>query len=500
MNSQSTAEKPAWPAYHEDFLAELVARTATAAPRRLRASKRILALVAAGDLLAIALGLLAGFALRFTLGLPGMTPPPGITLGAYAGYLLIGLLSFLGVLAYRGLYDRHVLLRFSEAVEQIGRSGLVWMAGLLVVVALGQPEPAISRGFLLLAGLLAGVVLVVWRWTFFRVLLRRGGMMAKLRERVVLVGWSADAARLLARVRNNPLSPYEVIGFVPVGPRPAVQPPRDLPQLGELPDLAQVLKYSAIDLAILTDDHATRGEIMDVATTCEREIVQFQLVPAYLPVLLTGLQVQNFSGVPLLGISQLSLHRIGSKLLKRAVDIVGGLIGLLLAAPLIALFGLLVHRESPGPIFYRQRRLGKDGVCFDIWKIRSMRLDAEKDGRVGWSTRIDDRRLKIGSLIRRWNIDEIPQFWNVLKGDMSLVGPRPERPELIAGFKHQIAHYNSRHTVQPGLTGWAQIHGLRGDTDLTERVRYDLYYLENWSLGLDLQILFQTFFKHANAC
>jgi lipopolysaccharide/colanic/teichoic acid biosynthesis glycosyltransferase len=180
------------------------------------------------------------------------------------------------------------------------------------------------------------------------------------------------------------------------------------------------------------------------------------------------------------------------------VDILGGLFGLLLSAPLIALFGYLVHRESPGPILYRQRRQGDRG-CFEILKIRSMKLDAEKDG-VGWSRKVDDRRLKIGAFMRKWNIDELPQFWNVVKGDMSLVGPRPERPELIANFKEEIPHYNARHNVKPGLTGWAQVNGFRGDTDLTQRIRCDLFYLENWSLLLDLQILLMTLGGNRNAC
>ncbi len=486
--------------YTVDFLAELAGRTKAAAPRRRRITERLLTLVAAGDFLAIGLGLLGGFQLRFAIRLPWIAPIHGVSLGDYAGYLSLALLGFLAVLTYRGLYDRHALLHFSDAVEQIGRSWLFWIAGLLVAVTLYQPVPHISRGIFLLAGPLAGVLLLTWRWAFLRVVMRREELIAQLRERVLFVGWSADAARILRLARRNSRTTHEVIGYVPSAQRAAADPPQDLSQLGALSELAQILKYSAIDLVILTDDRATRGEVMEVAAICEREIVRFQLVPAYSHVLLTGLHVQDFDGVPLLGVSRFSLHGVQARLLKRAVDIVGGLTGLLLAGPFILLFGLVVYLESPGSIFYRQRRVGKNGTAFDILKIRSMRLDAEKDGRVGWSTKVDDRRLRIGSFMRRWNIDELPQFWNVLKGQMSLVGPRPERPELIAGFKHEIAHYNARHTVKPGLTGWAQIHGLRGDTDLAERIRYDLYYMENWGLGLDLQIMFQTFFKHANAC
>ena len=167
---------------------------------------------------------------------------------------------------------------------------------------------------------------------------------------------------------------------------------------------------------------------------------------------------------------------------------------------IIAIFGALVYRESPGPIFYKQRRLGRDGRPFWCYKIRSMRLDAEAAGQVGWTKADDPRRLAIGAFMRKWNIDETPQFWNVLKGDMSLVGPRPERPELIHNFKEEIPHYNARHNIKPGITGWAQINGYRGDTDLNARIRCDLYYIENWNLMIDFQIMLLTLFRQKNAC
>jgi lipopolysaccharide/colanic/teichoic acid biosynthesis glycosyltransferase len=144
--------------------------------------------------------------------------------------------------------------------------------------------------------------------------------------------------------------------------------------------------------------------------------------------------------------------------------------------------------------------MGRKGKPFEIIKIRSMRLDAEKNGSPGWTTKDDPRRLRIGSLMRRLNIDELPQFWNVFKGEMSLVGPRPERPELIVNFKHEIEHYNARHTIKPGLTGWAQCNGLRGDTDLSERIRYDIYYMEHWNPFFDLRIMFLTLINRKNAC
>jgi len=184
--------------------------------------------------------------------------------------------------------------------------------------------------------------------------------------------------------------------------------------------------------------------------------------------------------------------------LKRFVDIAGATVGLIISAPLIAIFGLLIYRESKGSIFYKQTRTGKDGRSFTIYKLRSMKLDSEVSG-AGWTVANDPRCLKVGALMRKLNIDEVPQFWNVLKGDMSLVGPRPERPEHIVRLEKEIPNYNDRHAVKPGITGWAQVNGWRGDTDLTERVKCDVEYIERFSIVWDLIIMMKTFFNRQNA-
>jgi exopolysaccharide biosynthesis polyprenyl glycosylphosphotransferase len=222
------------------------------------------------------------------------------------------------------------------------------------------------------------------------------------------------------------------------------------------------------------------------------------MVPEYFPALNSGLQVQTVSGVPLLGVSELPLDRTRNRVIKRAVDIFGAIVGLALSAPIIFVFGVMVYIESPGPVFYWQRRTSRAGRTFSICKVRSMRINAESGTGAVWCKKEDDRRLKIGAFMRKYNIDELPQFWNVFTGDMSLVGPRPERPELIEKFKDEIPNYNARHEVRAGLTGWAQIHGLRGDTDLSKRIEADLYYLENWSLMLDLYCIAATVFNHKN--
>ena len=191
-----------------------------------------------------------------------------------------------------------------------------------------------------------------------------------------------------------------------------------------------------------------------LASLCEKELIQFKVVPSYFSILVSGLYLETLSGIPILGLSRLPLDRMFNKLVKRLFDLAGAAVGLLLSAPLIAVFGALVYLESPGPILYRQKRIGRNGKVFQMLKIRSMRLDAEKDGKVGWSTKEDPRRLRVGTLMRKLNIDEIPQFWNVLKGEMSLVGPRPERPFFCRQLEEATTYYVLRHSVRPGITRW----------------------------------------------
>lgn len=207
-----------------------------------------------------------------------------------------------------------------------------------------------------------------------------------------------------------------------------------------------------------------------------------------------GISPQRVENARMTRLSQSAANGVA----KRGIDIIGAVVGLLVSAPLVALFGLLIYRESKGSIFYKQVRTGKGGKDFTIYKLRSMKLDSEVAG-AGWTVENDPRCLKVGALIRRLNIDEVPQFWNVLKGEMSLVGPRPERPEHIVRLEKEIPRYQERHVVKPGITGWAQVNGWRGDTDLGERVKCDIDYIEKASVLWDISIMARTFVNRQNA-
>jgi exopolysaccharide biosynthesis polyprenyl glycosylphosphotransferase len=202
-----------------------------------------------------------------------------------------------------------------------------------------------------------------------------------------------------------------------------------------------------------------------------------------------------------LGVEELAINRLFSRALKRLVDVVGSLIGLVISAPIVAVLAVLIKRESPaGPVFFRQPRIGAGHRIFTLWKLRSMVPDAAASDSAQQSTaRGDARLLRIGAFMRRWNLDELPQFWNVLIGQMSLVGPRPERPAHVDRLSIEIPHYHPRHLVKPGMSGWAQVNGLRGDSSITQRIQHDIYYIENWSLWLDVQILLLTFVRWKNA-
>jgi exopolysaccharide biosynthesis polyprenyl glycosylphosphotransferase len=454
----------------------------------------------AGDTVVVLACLLAAFWLRFDTGLREFgVEAPGISLGDYYSYIICGLVSLLLILAQKQMYDGNWLVHKQSTLKQVMGACLLWGAGFLGFSLFFKFQPPLSRIYAALATVSAMTGLYAWRSLLYAYL-RRGTFAYKLRQRILMVGWTPYSQRLKDIIDHDPSHQYEVVCCVPAPDRNFEQaPPESIRRASSYDEIGRLVETLAPDIVFVADVNLPTKHWEALASLCEKELVQFKVVPSYFTVLVSGLNLETISGIPILGVSRLPLDCMFNKLIKRLIDIVGALVGLLLSAPLIAFFGALVYLESPGPIFYRQRRLGRNGKPFQMWKLRSMQLDAEKDGKVGWSTKDDPRRLRIGAFIRKWNIDETPQFWNVLKGEMSLVGPRPERPELIRNFKHDVPHYNARHTVKPGITGWAQVNGLRGDTDLTERIAHDLYYVEHWNLFFDCYTMFLTFCKNRNA-
>jgi exopolysaccharide biosynthesis polyprenyl glycosylphosphotransferase len=373
--------------------------------------------------------------------------------------------------------------------------GLCLLALIGITLAV-RSDPPMARLSFIAAAFISFLGIYNWRLVLSRII-RHSALSTRLRRRLVVIGGGTEAMRIQKALGEH--SDMEFVGWVQaIKPNDVVE--LENYRLGPLHELEDILRRNEVSVAILTEPECLQREgVSFVTKTCEKEHVQFKMVPHFFEILISGIRPDTVGGIQVLGVNCLPLSGYRSRSVKRAVDIAGALVGLALSAPLIAVFGALVYWESPGPILYRQVRQGRNGRLFYILKLRSMHVNAESQGKAQWAHKNDHRRLRIGAFMRRWNIDEVPQFWNVLRGEMSLVGPRPERPELIARFKSKIPHYQARHLYRPGMTGWAQVHGWRGNTDLEERVRHDIWYLENWSLWLDFRIMLCTFFCRENA-
>jgi Undecaprenyl-phosphate glucose phosphotransferase len=266
------------------------------------------------------------------------------------------------------------------------------------------------------------------------------------------------------------------------------------PVVGHLDDLDSILSNEKIDevfIALPPDQHESLDKVLG---RLRDETIDVRIVPDILRYVTLGCEVENIDGFPVMRLNDSPMFGMGA-LAKRTTDILGSICALVLLSPVLLLIGLLVKLTSPGPMLYGQERMGLDGRTFRMLKFRSMKADAETTSGAVWAQKVDDRRTAFGTFLRKTSLDELPQFWNVLRGDMSLVGPRPERPVFVNKFRTEIPLYNVRHKVKAGITGWAQVNGWRGNTALDRRIECDLFYIRNWSYALDIKILFITIYK-----
>jgi exopolysaccharide biosynthesis polyprenyl glycosylphosphotransferase len=478
-----------------------LATGAPAASRPREQAYRLVAILAFFDGMVAACGILLGLTLRSLQRDGNFKLVSELVHGSFQAeaWVFGGALLFVWLMAFFRTYEVENIYRLQFWAKNVAKASVLWVLICLATIALFQVTKYAPRIGLLFAVACVVGLLSFWRLLAFAILIQprvRFGASARL----ICVGWNPKAEHLRQAVRNDVSQLSEIIGCVP-GPdtKLGTRPPGEVSILGSYAQLPRLVRDCQVDGIILADTTIKSTDIQRLVVFCQRQSLDFKMIPAYFPALSSGLQVKTLNGVPLLGVTQLPLDKTLNRLAKRLMDVFGAIVGLVLSAPVVAFFGLLVFIESPGSVFFRQLRMSRSGRTFHIYKIRSMRPNAEAGSGAVWAKRDDPRRLKVGAFMRRWNIDELPQFLNVLTGEMSLVGPRPERPELVERFKDTILNYNARHEVKSGLTGWAQIHGYRGDTDLRKRVEHDLYYLENWSLFLDAYILVGTIFRYKNA-
>lgn len=417
---------------------------------------------------------------------------------AYVPLLLLGVAFLIAGFAQLNLYEERLLLRKYQGLSLVIKATTIWVAAYLGLALVVKFDPPISRLFVPIAYVCVLALMFLWRSAFYSLLVRPRWR-ERIRQQIAVLGWSEEAAALVAELAAQPAHPYQFRGVVTLPGEAAPPPP--VVTLGSLDTLPETLSTHHIDILIAARTDLPREQLLRVVESCERAYVEWKVIPNSFQILLSGLRLQTIGRLPVLGVEDLAINKLFNRALKRLVDLVGALFGLVLSVPVILVLALAIKRESPGgPVFFRQTRVGAGHRPFTLWKLRSMVPEAAVTDHARQSTARDDARLlRIGAFMRRWNLDELPQFWNVLRGDMSLVGPRPERPVHVDRLSIEIPHYLPRHLAKPGMSGWAQVNGLRGESSIAQRIQHDIYYIENWSLWLDIQILLLTFVRWKNA-
>lgn len=468
------------------------------------ALRSTLLLLFIADLILIALACIIGFYIRFTLLPETGIPPKGIdSLDAYKVHIVSAIISMGALLYFNGCYRIDLISRSRYSSLRMLGCSFYWASCYIFISLFFKIEPEISRLWVAYSASLMALILFFWRHIFSRYLLN-SHIISVLRRDTIIVGWNDQTNELYKRsqrcIGGESFFQFNVKSAILLEETRLNECIPEALYAGKgVQQFKALLASGNYDTVMLANSNLSLKEISNIQEICGLEMVDFMMVPDFFQTLTSCLHVESFGGIPLLTQTKRALDRTSSAVIKRCFDLIGALVGLSLSAPIVIYFTVKVYLESKGPVFYYQTRLGKNGKPFRIIKIRSMRLDAEKNKGAQWCSEEDPRRLKVGEVMRKYNIDELPQFWNVLCGEMSLVGPRPERPELIKNFKHQVGFYNLRHTVKPGMTGWAQVNGWRGDTSLDSRVAFDIEYIERWSPWFDIYICLRTLRATKNA-
>jgi exopolysaccharide biosynthesis polyprenyl glycosylphosphotransferase len=447
------------------------------------------------DALALVLAFTSAYNLREITGLIGpVDMPPSRT-----WLLLVSLATgvILTVFVFSGLYrGRRTVSRMDETYRIITHISL----GFVIAIA--------SSSLLLGEDFIYSRQMVAYGWIFAVVGVSAGrfihtGVVGALRargvaaDRVLIVGAASTGKLVLDKIRRSPQLGYEVVGIVrhrPWNPDEEVQEMDGVPVVGMSRNLAEIVEQYQVDEIIIALSGVPHDEVLEMVFAVTNLPVAIRVYPETFRLLTSDvLSISDLNGLPTVSVRSIGLRPV-DRFIKRVMDVTVSVAVLVLLSPLMLLIALLIKLTSPGPVFYSQERVGRDGRPFYLLKFRSMPVDAEAGSGPVFTTPGDPRPGKLGRFLRRYSLDELPQFINVLFGEMSVVGPRPERPFFVEQFRQVIPAYMARHHEKAGITGWAQVNGLRGDTSVEERTLYDLYYVENWSILFDLKIMVKTFF------
>lgn len=400
-----------------------------------------------------------------------------------------------GYLILYNAFDMYSSKRTAKTVYEIFNIIKANTVGLLavMVVLFAVNIPDFSRG---MVGVFYGINIVAE--SLMRKSVRYG--LRRMRRKghnikhILLVGYSRAAEEYINKIKANPEWGYDVCGILDDHvPRGAIY--KGVKVIGDIANLEIILPENKLDEIGITLSLSDYDRLEEIVNICEKSGVHTKFIPDYNSVIPSRPYLEDLDGLAVVNIRRVPLTNTANMLMKRLVDIVGASIAIILFSPVMLVAAVGVKMTSRGPLIFKQERVGLHNRPFKMYKFRSMEVQSDAEEKKGWTTKNDPRVTKIGRILRKTSIDELPQFFNVLKGDMSLVGPRPERPRFVEQFKEEIPRYMIKHQVRPGITGWAQVNGYRGDTSIKKRIEYDLYYIENWTMAFDFKILFLTFFK-----
>ena len=407
---------------------------------------------------------------------------------------IIGLLCIIHMyLILYAVFNVYSPKRVQTMKEEIGNIVKSNTMGLVIfIMALYMlHQPHFSRQMMFIFYVINNVAEIIFR-NCIRWVLRKIRNRGFNQKHILLVGYSRAAEGYIDRIKTNPQWGYHIMGIlddkVAVGTKY-----RGEQVIGKIKLLQNLLSENELDEIAITLGIAEYSKLEDIVAICEKSGVHTKFIPDYNNFIPTRPYTEDLLGLPVINIRRVPLNGGFNKFVKRVSDIVGSFLLIILFSPVMLAVALAVRFSSKGPVIYKQERVGLHNRNFVMYKFRSMKI--ERCDELHFTTQNDDRTTRIGRFIRRCSLDELPQLFNVLKGDMSLVGPRPERPEFVEKFREQIPRYMIKHQVRPGMTGWAQINGYRGNTSIRKRIEYDLYYIENWTFWFDIVILFQTIFK-----
>jgi len=444
-------------------------------------------LTVVSDIIAIEAAFLISYWIRFhspftnivevTLGVP--------PLSAYVYGSLFVIPIWLLIFKSRKLYGAHRNIYITDEFFTLVR---VVTIGMLVVMSAAFFYRAFSYSRVVFGLIFITSILFITlgRWLvieFEKYLYRKG----KELRNVAIVGNNPMARKVYQNVTNNPGLGYRFVGYFAQSPAEF----NGAVYLGKISDVPSKIQQEHIELVLIALTYKEYPQLYEMIENCAGINVEFMMVPDMLELMTSRVRIKELEGIPFIQIKAIPLTT-WNRISKRIFDIVFSILILLIASPIFLLIAFLIKLDSKGPVFYLQERVGLDGKRFQCIKFRSMHPEAEKETGPVYAGKNDPRTTQVGRFLRRTSIDELPQFINVLKGDMSIVGPRPERPFFVEKLKEQIPKYLDRHRMKAGITGWAQVNGLRGNTPIDERTKYDIYYIENWSLAFDLKIILKT--------